>query len=98
MHDLFALASIANKLMSECIFAVDILCVWAHILRMTLREARRAAGLTQAELAAKVRCDQAVISRLEAGQVADPSHRLVVRISRVLGVDPQQVAEFRVRS
>jgi transcriptional regulator with XRE-family HTH domain len=65
---------------------------------MTLRAARRAAGLTQAELAAKVGCDQTQISKLEAGQVADPSHRLVVRISRVLGVDPQQVAEFRVRS
>lgn len=65
---------------------------------MKLRDARVTAGLTQADLAAKVGCDQTQISKLEAGQIADPSHRLVVRISRVLGVEPQQISEFRVRS
>lgn len=64
---------------------------------MTLRVARKAAGLTQAELAARVGCAQTQISKLEAGETVDPSHRLVVCICRVLCVDPQDVAEFKVR-
>lgn len=69
-----------------------------RFLFMKLRDARRAAGLTQAQLAAKVGCDQTQISKLEAGTVAEPSHSLVVRICRALGVQPSQIAEFKVRS
>lgn len=63
---------------------------------MRLKKARTTAGLTQAQLAARVRCNQKQISNLEAGAVPNPSYRLVVKICRVLGVDPECVAEFRV--
>lgn len=69
-----------------------------RFLAMTLKAARTAAGLTQAELAAKVGCDQTLISKIESGRVTDPSHRLVVRISRVLFMEPSQITEFKVRS
>lgn len=35
---------------------------------MNLRKARKAAGLTQAELAQRVGCDQSMISRIEQGK------------------------------
>ena len=65
---------------------------------MTLRSARRAAGLTQAELAERVKVSQTTISQLEDGRISGvrSAHETVVRIARVLGVDPQSIDEFRV--
>jgi len=63
---------------------------------MQLREARRQFGLTQTQLAKLARVDQRTISRLEAGRVKEPAYRVVIRICRVLGVDPQQIDEFRL--
>lgn len=65
-----------------------ILCV------MTLRQARRAAHLTQSALAAKAGVGQDFISRLETGDAKNPSHRAVMAICRALHVNPQDITEF----
>lgn len=62
---------------------------------MTLRDARRAAKLTQAQLASKASVRQQLISRIECGDVHDPSHRAVMRICRALGVESAAIDEFR---
>lgn len=63
---------------------------------MHLATARKRANLTQAQLAARVACDQTQISKLETGRGQGVSYRLVVKICRVLGVDPETVDEFKV--
>jgi transcriptional regulator with XRE-family HTH domain len=74
-------------------------CVYPYIPTvMTLREARRNAGLTQAQLAKRAHVDQRTISALERKQIAEPSHFKVVCICRVLGVNPQSIDEFRVEA
>jgi transcriptional regulator with XRE-family HTH domain len=49
-----------------------------------VREARRRAGLTQAELAAKADTTQSAIARLEAGRT-NPSFDLVLRLLKLCG-------------
>lgn len=49
-----------------------------------VREARRRAGLTQAELAAKAATTQSAIARVEAGRTS-PSFDLVLRLVRLCG-------------
>jgi uncharacterized protein len=49
-----------------------------------LREARRSAGLTQAELARRARTSQAMVARYETG-VASPTVRTLQRLLRAVG-------------
>jgi transcriptional regulator with XRE-family HTH domain len=49
-----------------------------------VREARRRAGLTQAQLAAKAGTTQSAIARLESGQV-DPAFGLVLKLLHSCG-------------
>jgi transcriptional regulator with XRE-family HTH domain len=49
-----------------------------------VREIRRSAGLTQAELAAKVGTTQAAISKIETGRVL-PGLELLERVARAVG-------------
>lgn len=56
--------------------------------RIWLREARQRAQLTQAELAERIGKPQSFISKLETGQLLDPSISEVVALGRELGVDP----------
>jgi transcriptional regulator with XRE-family HTH domain len=51
---------------------------------MHLKTARRAAGLTQAELAQQAGVNQRTVSRLENGQIQEPSYRAVTRIYKSL--------------
>jgi uncharacterized protein len=51
-----------------------------------LREARRSAGLTQAELARRARTSQAMVARYETG-VASPTVRTLQRLLRAAGRD-----------
>jgi transcriptional regulator with XRE-family HTH domain len=62
---------------------------------MTLREVRRRANMTQTELAKRLGIEQSAISRIERGETRSPSHRLVMAICRVLGVDPHEIDEFQ---
>lgn len=48
-----------------------------------LREARKAAGLTQAEMAVKVGCTQKDIARWEAGR--EPKALTLKKLAQVLG-------------
>lgn len=52
-----------------------------------IAEARNRAGLTQGELAEKVPCDRATISRIETGN-RQPSARMRHKIARALDLDP----------
>ena len=55
-------------------------------LALAVSQARQAAGLTQAELAAKVQTTQSVISRLETGKdTRTPSLPLLARIAAATG-------------
>jgi transcriptional regulator with XRE-family HTH domain len=60
-----------------------------------VRRFRRHRGLTQQGLADLARVDKGYISRLEAGQIADPGIDLVERLSKALGVSIRQVADPR---
>ncbi len=54
---------------------------------MNIRNARKAVGLTQAELARRVGCDQSEISRLERGERL-MSVRMLTAIARALEIPP----------
>lgn len=55
-----------------------------------LVEARKAAGLSQAALAGKLKCQQSLIARIESGERRIDVVELVV-MARALGVDPGEV-------
>lgn len=55
-----------------------------------LVEARKAAGLSQAALAGKLKCQQSLIARIESGERRIDVVELVV-LARALGVDPGEV-------
>lgn len=55
-------------------------------LREALIAARKAAGMTQAELANKLKCQQSLIARLESGQRRIDVVEMVV-LARVLGAE-----------
>lgn len=57
--------------------------------RMSLKDARKRAGLTQVELAKAAHLDQAYISKLELGKTSDPGFSAVVRLAKALGLDPR---------
>lgn len=71
-------------------------------LRVRLRAARQAAGLTQAELAKRVKSDQALLSRMERGEaigrpelLRSVARELKVSVSYLVGED---TAEHGVNS
>jgi transcriptional regulator with XRE-family HTH domain len=55
-------------------------------LCQALIDARKAAGLTQADLAARLRCHQSFVARVESGQRRIDVVELVV-LAQALGVD-----------
>jgi transcriptional regulator with XRE-family HTH domain len=56
-----------------------------------LREARRAAGVSQRELAERVGLDFSYISKVENSRVSPPAADTVVAISRTLGISPEHL-------
>ena len=56
-----------------------------------LRERRRAAGLSQRELAARNGLDFSYISKVENGRLPPPAADTIVGICRVLGISPEQL-------
>jgi transcriptional regulator with XRE-family HTH domain len=59
------------------------------VKQLTLREARTRRGLTQEQLEALSGVNQAVISKIERGAVADPGFSTVVKLARGLDIDPR---------
>lgn len=67
--------------------------LWSEARRrwsLALVQARRAAGLSQAALAGKLKCQQSLIARIESGERRIDVVELVV-LARALGVDPGEV-------
>ncbi|MEP5729285.1 MAG: helix-turn-helix transcriptional regulator [Sulfitobacter sp.] len=62
-------------------------------LREAIIAARKAAGLTQAQLADRLRCHQSFVARMESGQRRIDVVELVV-ISRAIGANAEQI--FRI--
>ncbi len=56
-----------------------------------LRELRRAAGLTQRQLAERLGVDFSYISKLENDRLPPPAADTIVSIARELGVPPEQL-------
>lgn len=54
---------------------------------LTLRNARKQAGLTQAELARRLRMSRATLSQLENGVIGDLGIRKLARIADRLGLE-----------
>ena len=59
-------------------------------LREALIAARKAAGLTQTDLAKKLKCHQSFIARLESGQRRIDVIELIV-VARSIGTSPAQL-------
>ncbi|SRR5581483_4313687 len=56
-----------------------------------LREKRRAAGISQRELAEKIGVDFSYISKLENGRLPPPAADTIVEICRVLDIKPEEL-------
>ncbi len=56
-----------------------------------LKAARRAAGLTQAQLAQQSGLHQQTISHIETGRIRVPSWPAVCRLSQALGAKPEDL-------
>lgn len=69
-------------------------------IRLTLKDARDAAGLTQSELAERVGVRQATISDLETGKSGRIDLDVIERLCRVLKIEPGDliVLEPKLRS
>lgn len=61
------------------------------VKRVTLREARHRAKLTQVELAAASGVLQTTISKLECDTAIDPNFSTVVRLAKALGIPAEQL-------
>lgn len=68
-----------------------LVAVWPHnVFMKNLRAIRRARGLSQVELAEKVGCSQAMISKIEKGQ-ANPTLDMIEAIAAALDTSPASV-------
>lgn len=56
---------------------------------ITLREARTRRGLTQEQLETESGVSQAVISKIERGNVVDPASSTVLKLAATLQIDPR---------
>lgn len=59
--------------------------------RLTLRQARTKARMTQDQLAAAADIDQTTISAIECGRRTNPSFETVTRLAKALGIAPSQL-------
>lgn len=57
---------------------------------MNLKAARKRAGMTQSELAARVGCSYQMVQRYETGE-RNPKLETVARFAEALGVDPEEL-------
>ena len=67
---------------------------------MTPREARRAAGLTQSELAARMGVPTRWVQKLESGEtdIQNVTARLFFRLADSLGVEPRELLAANPRT
>ncbi len=56
-----------------------------------VKEARKQAGMSQRQLADRVRIDYGYLSKIERGRVDPPSEEVIIRIARTLGLDRDEL-------
>lgn len=66
-----------------------------EVRKMKMSEARRARGHTVRSLAEAVGLSPTTVSGIETGKIENPRYESVVRLSRGLGVAPEDVEEFQ---
>jgi transcriptional regulator with XRE-family HTH domain len=71
---------------------MSIVLAWGVPIFDALKRARKAAGISQAELARRSGVDQAYISRLEGGKAKDPGWTTITAIAAVLGISLDELA------
>jgi transcriptional regulator with XRE-family HTH domain len=59
------------------------------VKKRTLKEARTDKGLTQEQLEQLSGVSQAVISKIERGEVLDPASSTVLKLAEALSIDPR---------
>ncbi len=70
--------------------------VWMYVIDPAkLKRTRKAAGLTQGDVAYKAKCTQQYVSILESGRDRDCSEDIAIRICKVLSVDLEDYFEAR---
>jgi transcriptional regulator with XRE-family HTH domain len=70
----------------------------AHALGARLRQLRRAAKLTQREVAQRIPMSAANLSRLENGEQGPPSEETIERLARALDTDPAELLTLAGRA
>jgi transcriptional regulator with XRE-family HTH domain len=63
----------------------------ARTFGAVLRERRRAAGLSQRQLAERAELDFSYISKVENDRLPPPAADTVVKLCRILGIPPQEL-------
>ena len=63
----------------------------SELFGQKLREFRRAAGISQRELAKQIGVDFSYISKIENGRLPPPSADTIVNISQVLEIEPEEL-------
>ncbi len=66
-------------------------------VHLALRDARRAQGLTQSDIAREINCTQSAISMFEAGRTNALSAETIAQIARKLGVDAKALPSSPAR-
>lgn len=63
---------------------------WLDWISTKVREARKAAGMTQHQLGEAAGIPQSHVSRIERGKLS-PTHMTIEKIARALGIEPQEL-------
>lgn len=62
--------------------------LFVTVKQLTVTEARERKGWKQNELAERAGLDKGTVSRIEAGEIVNPSNDTVKKLERALGVRP----------
>jgi transcriptional regulator with XRE-family HTH domain len=56
-----------------------------------LREIRKGTGMSQREVASKVKIDFTYLSKIESGTMSPPSEKVITKLAKVLGADKDEL-------
>ena len=62
-----------------------------HEFGARLRELRKRSGMSQRELAQKVKIDFTYLSKIESGRLSPPSEKVITKLAEVLGANKDEL-------